>query len=88
MVFSSALPSEIKSILEASRNSGNTAGFTASTAILANETLAKNPQLLKLAAIVLENPLLQRQLCDRVYELMQEDLRRQKERCQNYGRRF
>lgn len=40
-----------------------------------------------LALKVLQDPLLQRELCDRVYELMLKDLRTQKERLQNYGER-
>lgn len=40
----------------------------------------------KLAAKALDDPLLLRQLSDRVYELMLEDLRYQKERSRNYGR--
>lgn len=88
MVFSASRSPTIKSILATPRNGANAAGFTASSGILASETISRNPQLLKLAATILENPLLQRQLCDRVYELLQEDLRQQKERYRNYGRRF
>lgn len=44
--------------------------------------------LAELAAKVLEEPLLMQQLSDRVYELMQEDLRQQQERRRNYGRSF
>ncbi|HBL62604.1 MAG TPA: hypothetical protein DDZ80_30750, partial [Cyanobacteria bacterium UBA8803] len=39
--------------------------------------------LLKLAAKVLKDPLLMRKLSDRVYHLMQEDLRNQRERTRN-----
>lgn len=42
----------------------------------------------KIAAKVLRDPLLLRQLSDRVYELMLEDLRRQRERSRNYGGYF
>jgi hypothetical protein len=80
--------SEIQSAFEVAGNGVGVAGFTASAGILASETLAQNSALLQLAAEVLENPLLQQKLCDRVYELMQQDLRKQKERYHNYGRRF
>ncbi|MEQ8970833.1 MAG: hypothetical protein RIE73_10605 [Coleofasciculus sp. C1-SOL-03] len=40
--------------------------------------------LLKLAAKVSQDPLLLRKLSDRVYQLMQEDLRKQRERHKNY----
>lgn len=42
--------------------------------------------LTQLAAKVLEDPLLLRQLGDRVYELMRLDLEQQRERSRNYGR--
>ncbi|WP_013322017.1 hypothetical protein [Gloeothece verrucosa] len=38
-----------------------------------------------LAAKALYDPLLQRDLCDRIYELMLEDMRLQKERIRQYG---
>ncbi|MEQ9354371.1 hypothetical protein [Coleofasciculus chthonoplastes] len=40
--------------------------------------------LLKLAAKVSQDPLLLRKVSDRVYQLMQEDLRKQRERHKNY----
>jgi len=42
--------------------------------------------LLKLAAKVSQDPLLLRKVSDRVYQLMQEDLRKQRERYKNYRR--
>ncbi|MEO0867603.1 MAG: hypothetical protein AAFY17_03970 [Cyanobacteria bacterium J06642_11] len=42
--------------------------------------------LATLAAQVLEDPIMFRQLCDRVHELLQADLRYQQERSQGYGR--
>ncbi|ACK70070.1 hypothetical protein PCC7424_1631 [Gloeothece citriformis PCC 7424] len=42
-------------------------------------------RLKSLAAKALSDPLLQRDLCDRVYELMLEDLRLQKENIRHYG---
>lgn len=44
-------------------------------------------ELSQLAAKVLEDPLLLRRLGDRVYELMQADLRNQQERSRGYGGR-
>jgi hypothetical protein len=41
--------------------------------------------LSKLATKVLEDPLLLQRLSERVYELMQSDLRNQRERTRNYG---
>lgn len=44
--------------------------------------------LSQLAAQVLQDPLAMRQLGDRVVELMQQDLRLQRERSRGYGRRW
>lgn len=86
---------EIQSSLEPLGELSVIAGFAVPLNILSN-TLNSNDaantsdrnNLLKLAAKVLADPMLQRQLGERVYELMQEDLRRQKERSTNYGSRF
>lgn len=42
----------------------------------------------QLAAQILQDPLAQSKLCDRIYELMQHDLQYQRERQQNYGGRY
>jgi hypothetical protein len=52
------------------------------------EEAKKTANLLQLATKILEDPLLQRKLSDRVYELLLEDLRIQKERSRNYGSRL
>lgn len=44
-----------------------------------------NTEISKLAAKVLEDPLLLQMLSDRVYQLMLEDLRNQRERHGNFG---
>jgi hypothetical protein len=41
-----------------------------------------------LAAKVLDDPLLQRELCDRIYQIMLEDMSLQRERTRNYGGRL
>ena len=43
-------------------------------------------KLIPLAQQVLDDPLLMNQLCDRVYELMLEDLSQQSERLRSYRR--
>lgn len=60
------------------------AGYSAPAFV---QTKDKNrvAQVKSLAAKVLHDPLLQMDLCDRVYELMLEDLRLQRERARNYG---
>jgi hypothetical protein len=42
----------------------------------------------ELAAQILRDPLQARRLCDRVYGLLQQDLRIQRERSRGYGGRF
>ncbi|WP_299485501.1 hypothetical protein [Acaryochloris sp. IP29b_bin.137] len=44
--------------------------------------------VMQLASQVLQDPLAQSKLCDRIYELMQNDLQYQRERQQNYGGRY
>lgn len=41
-----------------------------------------------LANQILQDPLQQQQLCDRVYQLMQEDLLQQQKRYRSYGGRY
>lgn len=51
-------------------------------------TLPERQAVMQLAAKVLQDPLAQSKLCDRIYELMQNDLQYQRERQHNYGRRY
>lgn len=60
------------------------AGYTAPAFILKNGKKEDLAQLADAAGKVLQDPLRLRLLSDRVYELMQEDLRRQQERSGNY----
>lgn len=61
------------------------AGYSAFDLSWSNYPPQDRAELSKLAAKVLKDPLLLRQLSDQVYELMQLDLQRQRERRQNYG---
>lgn len=65
-------------------NLAKPAGYTAPVIIQSNnkEKLAK---MMPIVAKILKDPLLLNKLCDRIYELMQEDLRQQKE-YHNYRR--
>jgi hypothetical protein len=66
------------------------AGYTAPAQILSNRAhdIKENfAELSKLSAEILGNPLQKMMLADKVYQLMLEDLRHQKERSRNYGRR-
>lgn len=67
------------------------AGYAAPAQILSNrldkETQENFTALSKLAAEIMDDPLQKMMLADKVYQLMLEDLRYQKERCRSYGRR-
>jgi len=65
------------------------AGYAAHGAVLQSDRKKEEQtRIAKAAAQVLQNPLLMRKLSDRVYELMLEDLRNQRERSRNYGGSF
>ncbi|MBW4515035.1 MAG: hypothetical protein KME11_07405 [Timaviella obliquedivisa GSE-PSE-MK23-08B] len=55
-------------------------------------TIANQPEvataIAKLTQQILQNPLQLQQLGDRVYELLQQDLRIHQERSRGYGKRF
>ena len=66
------------------------AGFTAPAQIQSNRApdIKENfAELSKLSAEIMDNPLQKMMLADKVYQLMLEELRHQKERSRNYGRR-
>ncbi|MTJ08132.1 MULTISPECIES: hypothetical protein [unclassified Anabaena] len=69
---------EIQSSLEPISDLSAIAGYSVPLNILSSET--KSNDLLKLATQILENPQMQIQLGNRVYQLLQEDLRHQRER--------
>ncbi|HEY9667156.1 MAG TPA: hypothetical protein V6C91_10140 [Coleofasciculaceae cyanobacterium] len=64
------------------------AGFAAPCSIQSDRQKDERAAVLKTAEQVLNDPLLLRRLSDRVYELMLEDLRNQRERSRNYGNHF
>lgn len=79
---------EIKPLLEPSRDFTSPAGFAAPPALHSQSQQLDRTGLLKAASRVMQDPLLLRRLSDRVYELMLEDLRYQRERSRNYGSRL
>lgn len=62
------------------------AGYAASSLSFGDNPRYDRASLSRLAARVLEDPLMLQQLSDRVYDLMREDLLRQRERGRNYGK--
>lgn len=62
------------------------AGFAAPAEFQSNQK--ELGELSTLADQVLQDPLLLSKLGDRIYQLLQEDLRYQQERSRNYGGRF
>lgn len=65
-----------------SRSAGDPARPTPLTTALTSE---QRQRLGQIASRVMADPLLKRQLAERVYELMQADLRLQHERTRSYG---
>ncbi len=82
----SGLESEI--FLKPSTDLTSPSGFAAPPFIESDSQKSDRRALLKTASRVLQDPLLLNRLGDRVYELMLEDLRYQRERSRNYGSRF
>jgi hypothetical protein len=68
-----------------------TSGYAAPARIQSNRINSGNKdnfaELSKASAEIMGDPLQMLRLADKVYELMLEDLRHQKERSRNYGRR-
>ncbi|MEM7794742.1 MAG: hypothetical protein AAF579_09845 [Cyanobacteria bacterium P01_C01_bin.118] len=56
------------------------------TSVAGFALMPQQDKLAGLAAQVLDDPIMFRKLCDRVHELLQADLRYQRERTQGYGR--
>jgi cell pole-organizing protein PopZ len=64
------------------------AGFAAPVEMLSDRSAQAIAQAMaEVAAQVLRDPLLKRRLSDRLYELLQQDLRIQQDRVGRYGRR-
>ncbi len=64
------------------------AGFAAPPFVHLERQQVDQAALLPTASRAIQDPLLLRKLCDRVYELMLEDLRYQQERSRNYRSRL
>ncbi|MGI0485761.1 hypothetical protein ACN4EK_10015 [Pantanalinema rosaneae CENA516] len=64
------------------------AGFAAPPRMQNSLSSQDRNLMLAMVKTVTENSLLKQKLCDRVYSLMLEDLRRTQERHTNYGGRF
>lgn len=70
------------------RDTSHPAGFGAPAMTQLAITRQERQAILELAADMLHDPLAMQMLCDRVYQLMQEDLHTQRERSRGYGRRY
>ncbi len=79
---------EIQRFMKPSTDLTRPAGFAAPPFIQIDSQKDDRAALLKTASRVMQDPLLLRKLSDRVYELMLEDLRYQRERSINYGSRL
>lgn len=76
----------IASSLEPIGHQSSMAGYSVPLVILSDriQSGSLRSELAELAGAIIQDPLRQRQLCDRVYQLMQEDLYRQRDRSRNY----
>ena len=61
-------------------------GFVAPAILQSDHSPELKQALLATAAELLNNPIAMRLFCDRVYQLLQDDLQIQKERVHSYGR--
>ena len=79
---------ELQSFSKPTNDLSSPAGFAAPPFIYLERQQVDQATLLSTASRVTQDPLLLRRLSDRVYELMLEDLRYQRERSRNYGSRL
>jgi len=70
------------------RGSKSPAGYAAPAFFQTDRQTQELSKISQIATKVLHDPLLMRQLSDRVYELMLQDIHNQKERDRNYGGRL
>jgi len=61
-------------------------GFAAAAILQSQHSLAVKRELAAVAGQLVQNPLAMQLFCDRVYELLQDDLRLHRDRSPNYGR--
>ncbi len=83
-MFHSPSSSSAQTFFDSPETMASPAGFVV-MASFATKDKQNTAKIISLATKVLHDPLLQRDLCDRVYEIWLNDLRLQRERFREYG---
>jgi len=65
----------------------NPIGFAAAAIFQSHHSMAVKREMAVVAAKLVDDPTAMRMFCDRIYQLLGDDLRNQQERIQSYGRR-
>lgn len=73
--------------LPPSSSVSNPVGFVAPAILQSNQPLAIKQGMAKVAAQLAKDPMAMRQFCDRIYQLLRDDIQAQQERAHSYGRR-
>ena len=66
----------------------NPAGFVGPAILQSHQPLAVKRMMAKVAARLAHDPMAMQQFCDRVYQLLWDDVRSQHERVHSYGKRY
>lgn len=73
--------------LPPARSVSNPVGFVAPAILQSNHSPAIKQEMANVAAQLAKDPMAMRLFCDRIYQLLQDDIQTQKERAHGYGRR-
>ena len=65
----------------------NPLGFVAPAILQSNQPPAVKQKMAQVAATLVDDPMAMRQFCDRIYQLLKDDVRSQQERSYRYRRR-
>jgi len=83
----SAEGSQRATFLPPSGSVSNPAGFVAPAILQSEHPPVVKTQMAKVAAKLAQDPMAMRLFCDRIYQLLQDDLRLQQDRLYSYGKR-
>ncbi|MEM9946774.1 MAG: hypothetical protein AAF810_12005 [Cyanobacteria bacterium P01_D01_bin.36] len=83
----SAEGSQWATFLPPSSSIANPAGFVGPAILQSHYPPAVKAKMAKVAARLAKDPIAMRLFCDRIYQLLQDDLQLQQDRVHSYGRR-
>lgn len=78
---------EQATFLSPSASVSNPAGFVAPAIVQSNHPPEVKRMMAKVAEKLANDPMAMRQFCDRIYQLLRDDIQTQQERSYGYGRR-